>query len=250
MKSLLWSSLLLATLGCASAPEAPAVDGALGQYVLDDVPTDVQNRTLVDFGGAVHLVGWDLSPADRAAPGSTVHLKLYWRSVKKLSPGWAFFTHVIAADAPKPYAFDDVGALRQRVPDASLGSKQKLGPSEFVPGHVYVDEQDIKVPDVKVPEITLAVGIGREAVQLRGKEVEGLSGARLEVLSGLSDGENRAVIGRLATGVVPGQKSNPRGERRPGERRPGLPSAGRDRPGMPSPGRAPMLAGSDLKEKQ
>jgi hypothetical protein len=259
MRSLLWSSLFLAAaaLGCASPAAQPAeTDASLSAYVLDAVPTDVQNRTLIDFGGAVHLVGYDLSPADKAAPGSTLHLKLYWRSVKKLSPGWSLFTHVVSADAPKPYAFDNVGALRQAVSDATLGTKQKLSPSDFIPGKVYVDEQDIVVPQVAAPEVTLAVGIGREAVQLTGKEIERLAGSRLEILSGISDGQDRAVIARLATGVVPGQKNDPRGERRrPGDRRPGPPGAGRDRPGRPSlptlmPGRpTPRPEGSDLKEK-
>jgi hypothetical protein len=247
MKSVLWSSVLFAStaLGCASPDQPAEVDAALRAYVLDAVPTDVQNRTLVDFGGAVHLVGYDLTPADRAVPGSTLHLKLYWRSVKKLSPGWALFTHVVSADAPKPYAFDNVGTLRQ-----------KLSPSDWTPGKVYVDEQDIVVPQVSAPEVTLAVGIGREAVQLTGKEIEGLAGSRLEILSGVSDGQDRGVIARLATGVVPGQKNDPRGERRrPGERRPGPSGAGRERPlrpGLPSlvPGNPPQKpAGAALKEK-
>lgn len=258
MKSVLWSSVLFASaaLGCASPGQPAEVDAALGAYVLDAIPTDVQNRTLVDFGGAVHLVGYDLSPADRAVPGSTLHLKLYWRSVKKLSPGWALFTHVLSADAPKPYAFDNVGALRQAVSDPALGTKQKLSPSDWIPGKVYVDEQDIVVPQVSAPEVTLAVGVGREAVQFAGKEIEGLAGSRLEILSGISDGQDRGVIARLATGVVPGQKNDPRGERRrPGERRPGPPGAGRDRPlrpGSPSlvPGQPPPRpAGTALKEK-
>lgn len=256
MKSLLWCSLVVAgaALGCASQGETPAPAASLGQYVLSAVPTDVQNRTLVDFGGAVHLVGWDLAPADKAQPGSTLHLKLYWRSVKKLSPGWSLFTHVIAADAPKPYAFDNVGPLRQGVQDSTFGTKQTLSPSDWVPGNVYVDEQDIVVPNVGVPEVTLAVGVGREAVQYSGKEIEGLAGSRLEILSGLSDGENRAVIARLATGVTPGQKSDRGERRRPGDRRPGLPGAGIDRPGRPGfppgQGRPPQnLAGSALKEK-
>jgi len=152
MKSVgITSAFVLAwTLGaCAGPSEATKVDDSLAAYVLSDVPSDVQTRALVDFGGAVHLVGWDLSPADTAAPGSTVHLKLYWRSVKKLSPGWTLFTHVSVADAPKPYAFDDVGTLRQKLP-----------PSEWTPGNVYVDEQDITVPTTQAPVFTLSVGIG------------------------------------------------------------------------------------------
>jgi len=124
-----------------------------------------------------------------------------------------------------------------------------------VPGKVYVDEQDIVIPQVGVPEVTLAVGIGREAVQLTGKEIERLAGSRLEILSGVSDGENRAVIARLATGVMPGQKNDPRGERRrPGDRRPGPEGVGPGRPGRPSlptlvPGRPlPRPEGSHSKE--
>lgn len=220
----LWCALALSA--CASPGEAPKVDDAVSALVLPDVPTDVQNRTLVDFGGAVHLVGWDLAPADLAGPGSTVHLKLYWRSVKKLSPGWTLFTHVVVADAPKPYAYDDVGVLRQ-----------KLSPSDWVPGNVYVDEQDITVPSTQSPEFTLAVGVGHEAVQVQGSEVEGLPGARLEILSGLSDGHDRAVIARLATGVTPGEKAAGRADKR----RIAPPSVKGRMPGRP--------AGNDLKEK-
>src|SRR4051812_8430740 len=110
MKSVLGCSLLLALLACACAGpgDAPKVDDSVAALVLSEVPSDVQNRAQVDFGGAVHLVGWDLSPSDRATPGSTIHLKLYWRAVKQLSPGWQLFTHITTADAPKPYAFDDV----------------------------------------------------------------------------------------------------------------------------------------------
>jgi hypothetical protein len=209
---------------CAGPTEETKTDGAVSAYVLSEVPSDVQNRTLVDFGGDVHLVGWDLSPTDKAPPGSTVHLKLYWRSVKKLSPGWSLFTHVIVADAPKPYAFDDVGALRQKLP-----------PSDWTPGNVYVDEQDITVPTTTSPELTIGVGVGHEAVQVEGSEVDGLSGSRLEILSGLSDGHDRAVIARLATGVTPGEKPEARGERRRG---------------VPPPFKGrPHPAATDLKEK-
>jgi hypothetical protein len=237
-------ALAFVLAGCASPDEAK-VDDSLASHVLSDVPTDVQNRTLVDFGGAVQLVGWDLAPADRAAPGSSLRLKLYWRSTKKLSPGWKLFTHVISADAPKPYAFDQVGTLREKLP-----------PSEWTPGKVYVDEQEIIVPNaIGARQITLAVGVGQEAAQVPGREIDGLTGTRLEVLSGLADDANRAIIARLATGVTPGQKAEARGERRrPGDRRPGPAGAGRERPQRPQPqgmmpGRMPQNAGPDLKEK-
>lgn len=208
--------------GCAAPPESAKADASLGSYVLASVPADVQNPTLVDFGGAVHLVGWDLDPKGTATPGSTLKLKLYWRSVKKLSDGWSVFTHLVDPSAPKPYAFDGVGPLREAVPDSTHGTKQKLSPSDWVPGMVYVDEQSIRVPDVGSPEITLVVGLSREALQVVGHELDGLTGLRLPILSGLSDGRDRAVIARLETGVNPNQK-RAKPERKPkgNERRPG-----------------------------
>jgi len=259
-KAVLSFVLLALASGCASAPADEAqgkLDPALEQYVLPSVPAEVKNRTLVDFGGAVHLVGWDLDPSDQAKPGNTLKLKLYWRSVKKLSPGWSLFTHLIAPGAPLPYAFDGEGPLRQNVQDPKLGTKQKLSPSDWLPGNVYVDEQSLTVPaDLSATEVTLAVGLYREALQVVGQEVEGLSGLRLPVLSGLSDGQDRAVLLRLPTGLRPGQKKQPQpegqrpgGRRKPPERRPGAaaPRGPSDlaRPNAPSPGRP---AGTDSKE--
>jgi hypothetical protein len=201
----------LAAAGCAAPVESSKPDASVADHVLASVPADVQNRTLVDFGGAVHLVGWDLEPKDRAAPDSKLKLKLYWRSVKRLSDGWRLFTHLSATGLKKPYSYDDHGVLRQKLP-----------PSAWVPGMIYVDEQEITVPDLEAPEVTIAVGLHREALQIVGKEVDGLSGLRLSVLSGLSDGQDRAIIARLPTGVSPGQKKAKQ-ERKPraGDRRPG-----------------------------
>lgn len=257
-KAVLSFVFLALTSACSSAPAEEGqtkLDPSLEQYVLPSVPADVQHRTLVDFGGAVHLVGWDLDPADEAKPGSRLKLKLYWRSVKRLSPGWSLFTHLIAPGAPLPYAFDGEGALRQNVQDPKLGTKQKLSPSDWQPGNVYVDEQEFTVPpDIAAPEVTLAVGLYREPLQVVGQEVEGLSGLRLPVLSGLSDGEGRAVLARLATGVRPGQKK-PTPTQRPAARPKREPRAGAAgprggtpnlaRPNAPSPGRP---AGTDPKE--
>jgi hypothetical protein len=257
-KAVLSFVLLGLTSGCASVSTDEGqgkLDPSLEQYVLPSVPADVKNRTLVNFGGAVHLVGWELDPADQAKPGSRLKLKLYWRSVKRLSPGWSLFTHLIAPGAPLPYAFDGEGPLRQNVQDPKLGTKQKLSPSDWTPGNVYVDEQEFTVPpDIAAPEVTLTVGLYREALQVVGQEVEGLTGLRLPVVSGLSDGEHRAVLARLATGVRPGQKK-PAAPQRPGGkprlRDPRLGAAGpRDNPDLarvkaPSPGRP---AGTDLKE--
>jgi len=210
--------LALGAVGCAAPDGSNKPDAALADYVLRNVPSDLQNPTLVDFGGAVHLVGWDLEPKDLAVPGSTLKLKLYWRSVKKLSDGWSLFTHLIVPNQEKPYSFDDVGPLRTKAD----GKKQKLSPSDWVPGSVYIDEQSLKVPeDLEVPEVTLAVGLYREALQVVGQELDGLTGLRLPILSGLSDGKNRAIVARLATGVNSAQRKAKERKSKSNERRPG-----------------------------
>ena len=44
------------------------------------------NRLFVDFEGKVHLIGYDVEPKSAAAPGSTLKLTLYWRSVRQARP--------------------------------------------------------------------------------------------------------------------------------------------------------------------
>lgn len=242
MKLVRFTSILLlaaATSACASPSPEQEVSADLAAHVLPSVPSDVPNRTLVDFSGFVQLVGYEVTADTPARPGSSVKLKLYWQSVKKLSPGWSLFTHVITSPRKKPYGFDDVGPLRALVEDPVFGKRQKLGPSEWVPGNVYVDEQEFTLPeDISESEVTLAVGLFRGAVQASGNEVEGLSGLRLAIVSGLSDGRERALIARLSTGVTPGESDKPKKKRaarpaggnaplggRPRTRPPGRPAA-------------------------
>lgn len=253
MKLVRFSSILLLaaiTSACASSSsQEQEVSADMAAYVLPSVPSDVPNRTFVDFSGFVQLVGYEITADTPARPGSNVKLKLYWHSVKKLSPGWSLFTHVLTSPQKKPYGFDDVGPLRALVEDPAFGKRQKLGPSEWVPGNVYVDEQAFTLPeDITESEITIAVGLFRGAVQASGNEVEGLSGLRLAIVSGLSDGRERALIGRLATGVVPGEikSKKKRAGRPPGGN---MPPGGRPRtrpPGRPAP--SPVAPAPDLQK--
>lgn len=250
MKLVRFSSILLlaaVTGACASSAPEQEVNAELAAHVLPSVPSDVPNRTLVDFSGFVQLVGYEITADTPARPGSNVKLKLYWQSVKKLSPGWSLFTHVITSPRKKPYGFDDVGPLRTLVEDPVFGKRQKLGPSEWVPGNVYVDEQEFTLPeDITDSEVTIAVGLFRGAVQASGNEVEGLSGLRLAIVSGLSDGRERALLARLSTGVVPGEVDKSKKKR--AGRAPGgnMPAGGRPRtrpPGRPTtPPAAPAPA--------
>ena len=56
---------------CASPPSSDAekVAPEFQKFALSAVPTDVKNPTFVDFGGKVHLVGWEVSPGERRSAG-------------------------------------------------------------------------------------------------------------------------------------------------------------------------------------
>lgn len=227
--------LSLFAFACASPvpTESEKIDPAVQQFVLAEVPTDVENPTFVDFGGKVHLVGWELSPKGKAKPDSTLSLKLYWRSVKKLPRGYHLYTHLSGPDG-KVYEFDDVGPLRETVSDSAFGKVPRLPPSAWTPGMIYVDEQSITVPQVNVRTLTLSVGLKRETYAEDAGARETVAEFKLPVLSGISDGKSGALIGHLETDVKPGSSKNKDARRRPGQR-PGMDR----RPGLPL-GREPM----------
>jgi hypothetical protein len=224
------------SFACASpASESEKLDPSLSKFVLSSIPTDIPNPTFVDFGGKVHLVGWDLSPK-QAKPGGTLLLKLYWRSVKRVAPGFRLYTHLTGADG-KVHEFDGVGPLRE----ARSGA-----PSSWIPGMIYVDEQTITVPDLTVPAVTLSVGVKSEgqAPDAGEKAPE----YKLEVLSGVSDGREGALVARLPTGVSRGGKGKDRDLRR---RPPGIRPGSDRRPGMPrGPGPMGRMPAMDKEKSQ
>jgi hypothetical protein len=197
--------LLLVTAGCAAPAGSDQPDRPADRFALEALPADIAERTRIDFGGAIELLGWDVEPKRDARPGSNVHVRLYWRAVKRLSPGWNFTTELLAPEAEQAVA---------------RGSGTRPDPSQLVPGTIYLDEHDITVPrDITGPTLSLVVSLGRDAVQVEGDEVEGLSALRLPVLSGLTDGRQRAILARLATGVTPGDKRLGKGARKKSDER-------------------------------
>ncbi len=240
---------LLGALAFSCASPGPAdekkLDAALQQYVLSGVPTDVPNPTFVDFGGKVHLVGYELSPnGGTVTPGSTLTLKLYWRSVKPVARGVHLYTHLTEPNG-KIYEFDDVGPLRETVSDSTFGKVPRLPPSAWTPGMVYVDEQSFAVPNVDVPKLTLSVGLKSERYAPDAGEVEKVGDFKLAVLSGISDGKEGALIARLATGV--GRGKSPKDK--DGRRRPGIRPGSDRRQGLPlGRGQLGRVPGSEDKE--
>jgi len=193
-------SAALLAMACSKQPaaEQKELDPAIQAHVLESVPRDIPNRTFIDFEGKVHLVGYALEPAEQAPPGTQMQLTLYWQSVARLGEDWSLFTHVLAPNGKQLANVDNVGVLRQVRPDARGEQRQALPPSYWEPGKVYVDEQTFEMPrGITVPEATIAVGIWR-------------GNARLDVLSGPSDGQNRGIVAHVRTGVAPPAPKAPR----------------------------------------
>jgi hypothetical protein len=222
-------------------PESKQVPRELEQYVLDELPADLEHRTLVDFEGKVHLLGVALEPTRPLAPGSELSLTLYWKSVAPLGPGWSLFTHLVGEDGKRVTneaegdgGFSDIGPLRQR---ANAEGPQALAPSKWTVGKIYVDTQQLSIPrTIRSRELAILVGItqpfaaayaaqdaggGPETAAEEPAEPEAEAGAapeppamRLRIVSGPSDEHNRALVGRVKTTWRPSASDAKRSEAR------------------------------------
>ncbi len=181
-------TLMLCCLTLASTACNPSQKGESGQdlasFSHEALPEDVKNRTLVDFGSKMQLVGYDVSPEGTARPGTGLHVTLYWKRSGDLGPGWGLFTHLEDERGRQIGNFDREGAFR----GALSGKPEGLARLDL--GKVYTDEQDVTVPkeDVLTPNVTLVVGVWNEDM-------------RLPIVSGPTDGHDAAIIAHFATGV-------------------------------------------------
>jgi hypothetical protein len=203
---------LLALAGCGKTPLVPEptpVDTALAQYVLDEEPGDVAHRTRIDFEGKVAIIGYDVQPEGVVGPGQKLKLTLYWKSEAPLGQGWSLFTHMtVPGGARVPGNFDDIGPLRAR---SSQDQPQALPPSQWQPGKIYVDVQELEIPrEIRAPEVSVLVGVWRDVKEPVDGGPERHIGMRLDPISGPSDNERRAIIVNVNTGVVPAPAAEPR----------------------------------------
>jgi hypothetical protein len=242
--------------GCAQAPaqegDAEAVELSPEQksLVLEQAPTDIPTPRYIDFNSKAELLGYSLSPAALAAPGSKVTLKLYWRSVSKLEQGYELFTQLVTPGG-KRFDVQATGALRQG---------GALAPSNWEPGKVYVDETELTVPDdLEAASFSIVVGFktapiapeapadaepaeaGKKADKAAEKaEAASFSPIYLNVLSGAADNKFGGVVATLATGVTPGAKrvraakDDKRGVKRPPIKAPLRPREPGARPAPPT----------------
>lgn len=195
---LLLSSVAVAGCGTGTRADEDAKGAEeLASKALAALPENVPHRTFVDFGGKLHLIGYDVSPESGTGPGQTVRLKLYWKPVSRLDPGWNLFTHLEDDGAHQLWNFDREGEFR-----SSLAGKMPAGLSLLEPGKIYVDEQTLTMPraDQLAPYINIVVGVWQGDM-------------RLPIVSGVSDGHEGAILARLSTGIQrlqPQKVLNPR----------------------------------------
>ena len=159
----------------------------LKPYILDQAPADIPHKLDVNFENKIRLLGYKFEP-ELAKPGTDVKLTYWWRCDEQLDEGWGVFTHLRDDASDRSDNLDGVGPLRD-----FKNNRQLLGPDRWEKGKVYVDEQDYKMPDwVKGPEMTVFVGIWK-------------GDARLRIISGSNDCDNRAIVGKIKTGIAPAE---------------------------------------------
>ncbi len=185
------SGLVLVALGLQGAACVGGSKGAsaeekekLKAYVMDAVPADAKKLD-INFENKVRLVGYKFEP-EQAKPGETVKLTYYWKDEDTVEDGWLLFTHLHDDTADKSDNMDWTGPLRE-----NKNNKQIMGPPTWEKGKIYADEQTYKMPDwVTGPELSVMVGIWK-------------NDARLRIVAGANDGDNRALVGKIKTGLTP-----------------------------------------------
>ena len=180
-------TVVVGATGCVGGSKGLTGDEKekLKPYILDSAPADMQHKVDVNFENKVHLIGYKFDP-ETAKPGQDVKITMYWRCDDTLDDGWSLFTHLHDDVSDKSDNLDWAGPLRE-----NKNNKQLLGPDKWKKGFVYVDEQPYKMPDwIKGPDLTVYTGIWK-------------GDARLRIVTGANDGDNRAVVGKIHTGVTP-----------------------------------------------
>jgi hypothetical protein len=184
------AALVAVAVGCVGGSKGGLTSDdkdRLKPYILDQAPTDIPHKLDVNFENKIHLIGYKFEP-ELAKPGTDVKLTYWWRCDEALDEGWSVFTHLHEDVSDKSDNLDGVGALRE-----FRNNRQIMGPDRWEKGKVYVDQQDYKMPDwVKGPDLTVYVGIWKGE-------------ARLRIMSGPNDGDNRAIVGKVKTGIAPAE---------------------------------------------
>ena len=184
----------LASAACVGGKQQISAEDKtrLQAQILEAVPADAK-KVDINFENRVHLVGFKVEP-ELAPPGTPVKVTYYWRCDDPLDEGWQLFTHIQHEGFDKPDNLDANGPLREL-----KGNHQVLGPDRWERGKFYADEQTFTMPaDLRGPDTMVYVGIWK-------------GDARLRIISGPNDGDNRAIVAKIKTGVAPKKEENKRG---------------------------------------
>jgi hypothetical protein len=176
----------LASVACVGGKQQISAEdkARLQAQILDAVPADAK-KVDVNFENKVHLVGYKVEP-ELAPAGTPVKVTYFWRCDDPVEEGWQLFTHIQHEGYDKPENLDANGPLREL-----KGNHQVLGPDRWERGKVYADEQSFTMPaDLRGPDTMVYVGIWK-------------GDARLRIISGPNDGDNRAIVAKIRTGVMP-----------------------------------------------
>ena len=183
-----------ASVGCVGGKQQISAEDRdrLKGSVLDALPADAK-KVDVNFENKVHIVGYKVEP-ELAPAGTAVKVVTYWRCDDPVEEGWQLFTHIQHEGHDKPDNLDTNGPLREL-----KGNHQVLGPDRWERGKIYADEQTFTMPaDLRGPDTVVYMGIWK-------------GDARLRIISGPSDGDNRAIITKVKTGVAPRAEEKKRG---------------------------------------
>lgn len=171
---------LWVAIGCMSSKSASDQEQArLAEYILDERPS-LRHPVNISFDDKVELLGYELTPNKGLKQNGKVRVTFYWRVKQQLdSKDWLLFTHLLDGNNQRILNVDNVGPLRSSPRDRS---KQALPPGYWVPGKVYVDKQEFRMPQaLNTDSVKFVVGIWRN------KE-------RLPVRSGPSLGPDRGLV--------------------------------------------------------
>ena len=245
----------LCVAGCAQAParedaaEKPELSAQAKSLVLDQVPSDIPHPLYLDFNGRAELLGYALEPDGKAAPGSQMSLKLYWRSTGKLDGEYVVYTELVLPNGS-----------RSEVEGSGPVRKGELVPRNWQPGKVYVDELSFTVPkDIDAARFSIVAGLrtaplapeepaeaaaqedAKKAPKKADKAAEGAFGpVYLSVLSGPADSKHGGVIASVETGVTADSlRARAKNDKRGGagaalKRSPSKPASAKPRPAPPT----------------
>lgn len=185
-----WVFVTLVSAACVGGKQRISSEdkARLAANILTAVPADA-TKVDVNFENKIHLVGYKVEPA-LAPPGTLVKVTNYWRCDDPVEEGWQLFTHIQHEGIEGVENLDGSGPLRER----QANNHQVLGPDRWERGNVYADEQTFTMPkELKGPDTIVYVGIFKD-------------NARLRILSGPNDGDNRAIVAKIKTGVAAAKK--------------------------------------------